>query len=467
MGRLRCPGVNSNMITRIILTTLTLFTGLVAACSISTGSGPAPSESLGLIPEPTQSEIPGLAGTLSAQENPPLELSEAFVGLTHQQLDGNRLVLGSGGMPTEPTDVPLRGVPLWVVGTPFRGGSLWVVALESGFVQAFHVTGGAATEVGLNRSTLPTGMPPTLWTGLSQAIILPPLADASIHTFPIPLPSGGQAYLDDQGQMRFAREAQAYSMAAHALPDARILADGSGRLLFLSAPSGAYPHAVLGDALEATAITLVKVAGEPSIERVIHVEAGDVIEGIAPMWVDLDRDGTREVIVTQSNAQTGARLVVYRESGDILTEAEPIGRGFRWRHQIAAGQFLPGGLLEIAVVRTPHIGGVLELYVLEGGQLEIEAQLAGFSSHRMGSRNLDAALAGDLDGDGIIEVVLPDQAQRNLAGVQMGSDGLTAVWEVPLEGSLSTNLAAVSLPGEGVALAAGIDTGLLRLWLTP
>jgi len=128
-----------------------------------------------------------------------------------------------------------------------------------------------------------------------------------------------------------------------------------------------------------------------------------VIEGTAPTWVDLNADGEREIIVTPSNANTGARMVVYREDGSLFATEDPIGQGFRWRHQLAVAQFIEGGSQEIAVVRTPHIGGVVEIYALDEDRLEIKAELGGYSSHRIGSRNLDSALSDDINQDGQVE----------------------------------------------------------------
>jgi len=267
------------------------------------------------------------------------------------------------------------------------------------------------------------------------------------------------------GQLRLIGEDDTYTLEANALPDTRILSDEIDRLLFLSAPTEGYPHSVLGDMLEATAITLVDTSKDPYVIREIKIGPGDVIEGVAPIWVDLDGDGKREIIVTQSNADVGSRIVVYREDGSLFASGEPIGQGFRWRHQLAVGQFIEGGSQEIAVIRTPHIGGVIELYGLEGERLEIMAVLKGYSSHQIGSRNLDSSLAGDFNGDGQIEIVVPDQSQTTLAGIQSTKDDLHIVWDMPLGGILSTNLAAAALSDGRLALGVGNENNLLRIWL--
>ena len=250
-----------------------------------------------------------------------------MIALTNQRLDGNRLAVGSGGMPAEPLDIPLLGRPLWVVGVPVQDGRLWVVTLESGQVQAFQIEDKEVLELKLNLSMLPPGMPPVLRVVGNRVELLSPSPDASVSTHPIWLEDGGQAYIDTHGQLRLIRHDGTYALAVNALPDARILSDEDGRLLFLSAPTEGYPHGVLGDTLEATTITLVDTTLDPHVIRKIQIDPGDVIEGVAPIWVDLDGDGEREIIVTQSNADTGGRIVVYREDGSLFASGEPIGQG--------------------------------------------------------------------------------------------------------------------------------------------
>lgn len=190
-----------------------------------------------------------------------------------------------------------------------------------------------------------------------------------------------------------------------------------------------------------------------------------VVEGIAPIWADLDGDGRREIIVTVSDADQGAQLLVFDENGERVAVGPAIGRGFRWRHQLVAAPFGPKGEVELADVLTPHIGGVVEFFRLEGPILNLAAQVRGFSSHARGSRNLDMALAGDVDGDGRVELLLPSQERTELGAIRRTADGAEVAWIVPLGGRISTNLAAATLSDGSLAVGAGRSDGVLRLWL--
>ena len=62
----------------------------------------------------------------------------------------------------------------------------------------------------------------------------------------------------------------------------------------------------------------------------------------------------------------------------------------------------------LAEVLTPHIGGIVGFYRMDGDPLNLVAQQDGVTSHPVFSRNLDMGLAGNLDGDGQPEFVVFD-----------------------------------------------------------
>jgi hypothetical protein len=249
-----------------------------------------------------------------------------------------------------------------------------------------------------------------------------------------------------------------------ALPDARILHDEGGRLLLLSDPTDNYDHGVLGDAVEAGAVLLVETAPEFRVAEKISVSDGLVIEGIMPIWFDLDGDDRREIIVTASDRAAGARLLVYSESGELIAESDAIGQGYRWRHQIAAASFLDENKNEIISVRTPHIGGLLEYFQLDGDRLELVAEVDGVTSHVIGTRNLDLALVGDFDADDHAEVLLPDDGLRGLVAVERTVDGAHVDWSAPFESGMSSNLAAVTDAQDRIIVGVGLADGSLLIW---
>ncbi len=133
------------------------------------------------------------------------------------------------------------------------------------------------------------------------AFLMKPPDDISTFTHPVLHENGSLVYIDDKGDLIWTNAGTTSQFMVNALPDARILMDELGRLLFLSNPTSDYPHGVLGDALEARSITLIDPNSNPISIKEFQINPADVIEGITPLWVDLDGDGKREIIATQSN----------------------------------------------------------------------------------------------------------------------------------------------------------------------
>jgi hypothetical protein len=402
---------------------------------------------------------------------PPEAISLTTIyGYTHQRPSGNRYVEGRGNFPNAVTlDIDLSGVPLWLVAAPFGAGSVWAVALEDGTTQAFLVLDGRAVAMNITPESLPAGAPPVLAVAGDEVYLLAaPTDKASESTHAVPLGGPGRSvFIDHKGDLvLWQNGSETARLAVDALPDARLLVDDQERVLLLTKPSSRYPHGIAGDRLEATEITLLET--RPSLKTVtrISIPGQRVVEGISPIWADLNGDGEREIIVTISDAEQGAQVVVYSESGDQVAAGPAVGRGSRWRHQIAVAPFGVNGELELAEVLTPHIGGVAGFYRLDGDTLDLVAQQAGVTSHTIGSRNLDMGLAGDLDGDGQPELVVFDQSFVELKGMRRTGEGIELAWQTPVGGKAATNLASVNLGG-GITLGVGRDDGVLRIWLAP
>jgi hypothetical protein len=386
--------------------------------------------------------------------------------VTYNRQDGNRIVAGKGGLSSLPVEATLSGTPEWIVGVPLEDKVVIYVVLVDGRVQAFELNSNLTIlEIPANISTLHPGTPPALASDGVTAFLIKPPEDISPFTHPVLLDNGSLVYIDIKGDLILTNAGTTSQFKVNALPDSRILMDELGRLLFLSNPTSDYPHGVLGDALEARSITLIDPNRKPVKIKEFKIDPADVIEGIAPLWVDLDGDGVREIIVTQSNINVGARIVVYNQEGEVIAQSDPIGQGFRWLHLIAATQIVNDDILDLVVVRTPHIGGVLEIYELTEGKLEISTSLKGYSSHQIGSRNLDASLVTDVNADRIPEIVLPDQSQQNLSALQITDAEWTEIWRVPLNEKLTTNLMGVYSLHFGLVLGVGTEENKLMLWV--
>lgn len=393
------------------------------------------------------------------------------VGYTYQRSDGNRIASGRGALPaTEPVDVPLSGQPEWLVtASRYDGGSIWVTVLSDGRVQAFQVVEKQVSPLEIMPDRLPQGTPPLLVIESNGEPKLDNVIDASAShlTHPAILneATGLIAYIDGNGDLIIQNDVSSDRLEVNALPDARILSDEAERVLLLTDPTDRYSHGVLGDAVEASSITLVETIPIPRVLLKIPISSPEVVEGLSPIWLDLTGDGELEIIVTLSSASQGARIVVFAESGELVASGPPIGQGFRWRHQLAAVGSGGSKKPQLISVRTPHIGGVFELYQLDGDVLTIADSIPGYSSHAIGSRNLDMSALGDFDGDGEIEALVPIQGMDSLAAVSFADGNVQEIWRVPIGGRLNTNLAAVELPNGKMAVGVGNDRQQLRLWL--
>ncbi|MCC6565611.1 MAG: hypothetical protein IT298_07615 [Chloroflexi bacterium] len=384
-----------------------------------------------------------------------------LAAIPHHQPTGSRFVPGVGSMPDAVyLSVQLDGVPKWVVGTPSRSRASWLVALEDGRVLSVDAHGRLNPAGQLAPGQPPVGMiDPD-----GDLALLPMPADVSVRSVPVVLPDG-LLYVAGSGDVVRTARGTIMREAWDALPDARIVVRENYAAVYAGQTSR-YTHGVLGDTVEATALIVFDTETLAEMYRIV-LDDGLVFEGLTPLWADIDGNGVEELIATVADEEVGARIRVYAgDTGSQIAEGPLIGRGGRWRHQLVAGAFSEDGVIELASVLTPHIGGMVQFNRLSGGEFPVVAELRGFTSHVLYSDNLDMAVAGDFDGDGRVELVLPDQERRNLAGLRRdGPEDIEVAWIVPVDGMVSTNLAALTLADGHLALAVGTDSGLLHIWL--
>ena len=422
------------------------FITVISALAILTGCAPAT-----VTPPPFEP----IALTLPLPSASPQLESITAQSVTQNNLSGNHIISGSINIQAASViDVHLEGKPAWIVGAPLNDGVIFVVVTEDGKTQAYQIAGGAFEVIEITPSQLPAGMPPLLTISNGTPQLVSPPNDASTLTNPILLDKKA-AYITSSGDLMIGET----RLPVNALPDSRILADTRNRLLVLSQPTDRYDHGVLGDSIEASGITLIETDPEIKVVHNISIEEPDVIEGISAIWADVNNDERQDIIVTLSNNQSGARLVAYNEDGTILAESDPIGLGHRWRHQLAVAQFEANIPPLLVSVRTPHIGGIVEFFQYKVGKLEIVKEFNGFSTHSIGSRNLDSAIAADFNNDGIFELLIPDQSHTELGIISMNEAPIF----LSLDGILTSNLSAVNTNGK-LYIAAGTQNKL-RIWI--
>jgi hypothetical protein len=396
----------------------------------------------------------------------PTTADRGDAAFTYGPPSGNRLAPGRADLgATARVDVELARTPAWVVGAPTpatdsdsgdgveAGGTTWVVAHEDGTLEAVTVADGDAGVGPVSPPSLPVGTPPAFVPSTNEVLVPP--RGASTLTHPTPT-AAGVAVVRDDGALAVGDRTH----AVDALPDGRVVV-GDDHAVVLAGATRQYDHGALGDGVEAGAVAVVSL---PEGDVSTFPVDGGVVEGTSPMLADVTGDGTRDVLVTESDATDGARLAAYDATGTVLARGPPVGSGYRWRHQLAVAAFAPDGTREVAVVKTPHIGGTVEFYQRDGDRFRIAATADGYSSHALGSRNLDGARAMDTDDDGRVELVVPTDDRRALAVLARTRGGVDRVDSLALPAPVAGNLATATVDG---TTALGVITRRgLHVWPT-
>lgn len=209
------------------------------------------------------------------------------------------------------------------------------------------------------------------------------------------------------------------------LPDAEpVIVDLDGRhggahVAVLAGPDAQrYPHAVLGDGIEATRVVWLERHRLDPL-RSLQLGAPEVFEDrrLRPWRLPDGRTG----LVTVRSGASGAQLAVVAASRseaaalEVATTGPAIGTRNRWLSPASVG---PDDA-QIWAVHTPHLGGVLHRYRHEGGTLVSEVVSAGLTNHRLGARDLDvSARVGPW-------LLLPTQNWRGARGVDTTSGLIT------------------------------------------
>jgi hypothetical protein len=221
------------------------------------------------------------------------------------------------------------------------------------------------------------------------------------------------------------------------------------RRAWLVQPTDRYDHGVLGDLIEAGAL---KVQLRDGREMVYELGDQYVFEDLTPRLADMDGDGLDEIILARSSLSEGAAVSVYRIGERQIEQfavSPSIGLAYRWLNPIGAGDFDADGEMDIAVVETPHLGKTLVIYGREVSRLKSIGRADGYSTHSMGSTVLKMAVVADLNGDGVLDIVLPNGSKDRLVAVTFRGRKFATLWEGPKGAPIVTEVLRVDIDANG------------------
>jgi len=200
--------------------------------------------------------------------------------------------------------------------------------------------------------------------------------------------------------------------------------------VWLGSPTRRYPHGALGSPVHAGSVhALVKSrdGGWEAIELALPLNR--VYEDRVPRIMDLDQDGSEEIVLIEADALRGASLVVLgvdhaAEVPRLVVRARGpfTGSTFRWLNPVGVADFDGDGQLDLASVVTPHIGGVLQLLHYRPPTLVPFARAMDVSNHRMGALEQRLGVIVQQPGQRPT-IVVPDMTRRALHALRWDAPG--------------------------------------------
>lgn len=251
------------------------------------------------------------------------------------------------------------------------------------------------------------------------------------------------------------------------IPDSRVQGLG-GLSVQLEGATRDYPHEALGSAVHARLIVVTeRRAAPPSSDPkpvasdVARIEAGAgaVFEDRELRIRDLDRDGSPEILAVRSHRDRGSALaVIGRRDGGwrILAETPPDGEPFRWLNPVGGDGLGPSRPGEFALVRRPHLDGLLQIWRYGRDTLTLVDEKAGYGNHAYGSPAQELSASFEA-GDGTTRLAIPTLDRHALAILSL-TGGLAEIARIPLPARIATGLAILGR-GRDLHILLGLEDG--------
>ncbi|MBA4264862.1 MAG: hypothetical protein C0453_07265 [Comamonadaceae bacterium] len=219
--------------------------------------------------------------------------------------------------------------------------------------------------------------------------------------------------------------------AAQRIPESEAMAGQKDvAWAWLGSPTRRYPHGALGSPVHAGSVhaqVKSRAGGWEKIELVLPLHR--VYEDRVPRIMDLDQDGSEEIVLIEADSLRGASLVVlgvdHTAGGPrlVVRARGPFaGSTFRWLNPVGVADFDGDGQLDLASVLTPHVGGVLQLLHYRPPALVPFARAMDVSNHRMGALEQRLAVIVQQPGQRPT-IVVPDMTRRALHALRWDAPG--------------------------------------------
>jgi hypothetical protein len=218
-------------------------------------------------------------------------------------------------------------------------------------------------------------------------------------------------------------------------------------------PTSRYGHFALGRPHEYARLVATTDSGR---QLDLQLPDDEVFEDLAPRLVQRAPGEPVELLAIVSRRHDGARLVLLQQRGDrlvISAETPSVGTPMRWLNPVGVADLDGDGRAEVAMVTTPHLGGVLRVFRQEGRQLVEVARQSGFSNHVYGATELGLSTPAVFQGR--MRLFVPDVGRRHLRIMGLQGERLVEVGRCALPAIVTGAIEVVSATELTIGLGNG------------